>query len=100
MRYPPCKKDGAECPRRQPGCQATCPDMKPFYEGLAAERAAERKEAFFRSYEADSKKRLRKYECPLPGVVLRNKKKRKERSGAYDAKVKKIIEPGGSGNSG
>ena len=47
---PPCRKNGVDCPRRRPGCQASCEDLVPLHEYYAAVQKARAKEEVYLSY--------------------------------------------------
>lgn len=94
---PPCKKDGVDCPKRELGCRAACSEWKAFREKIDAANAERRKVKAIDLYVADSRSRLKYCEAPIPSVTLKNRKKKRERSAAYNAKVKKVIKSGGTG---
>lgn len=100
MATPPCRKNGVDCTKRKVGCQTECPEMKAFYQNVAKERKARESDRLFKLYFIQSCTRLKRCDPPDPRVNLKNKQKRRERSGQYDAKIEKIVKPGSTGHSG
>lgn len=96
MIMPPCKKDGFPCTKREVGCQSTCPEMQEYLKKVNDANTTRRRVKMLDLYVADSRKRLKKCDSPLPSVNLKNKRKRRERSARYNAQTKKIVKPGSS----
>lgn len=100
MPMPPCKKDGVPCTKREVGCQSTCPEMQKYLKKMHDANTTRRRVKMLDLYVADSHKRLKKCEPPLPSVNLKNKRKKRERSARYNAQTKKIVKPRSSDSGG
>jgi hypothetical protein len=47
---PPCIKNGVDCPRRRPGCQTNCEELKPLHEQSRLRREAAERADIYNSY--------------------------------------------------